>query len=401
MKYKKINSVKFLLFLFIIGTGAISVESFAQQKGAELANPYKKESQTPAFGEHPGGLQTQDAMSIVRSKVASNTQPWSTAWAAIKNTDAGNGYVSTDLTAVLNNKGLLQSQGHAAYVLAIKWVASGDITYANAAKNVINNWVNTVDTLVFTEAPLRVGIGAVQMANAAEILAHAFDSSAGWDTAQVKAAKAWFKKVVWPKIGTGGARSSNHGTSALAGCMAVAIFCDDANMFDYAVNAFKDGFPDAFRANGTSDGCAGLSQYISESSGQTVEAGRDQAHPQGGVGHLVEVALMAWNQGTKNLVTYSNNRLIAGVEYLAKYNLGDSVPYNANFADPCNVHPAWPIISPANRGSFSPIYEMCGKLFTLIGIPHPYTSQVINFPEYTPERTNSDHAGMGTLLYHY
>ncbi len=76
----------------------------------------------------------------------------------------------------------------------------------------------------------------------------------------------------------------------------------------------------------------------------------------------------------------------------------NDVPYNANFPDPCHVHPAWATISPLLRGSFSPIYEMSHRLFTLAGIAHPYTTQVIATAGYQPEATNSDHCGLGTLI---
>ncbi len=78
----------------------------------------------------------------------------------------------------------------------------------------------------------------------------------------------------------------------------------------------------------------------------------------------------------------------------------NDVPYDPNFPDPCNVHPSWTTISPLLRGSFSPIYEMSSKLFTLAGIAHPYTTQVLGSPGYQPEPTNSDHCGLGTLIMH-
>jgi hypothetical protein len=135
-----------------------------------------------------------------------------------------------------------------------------------------------------------------------------------------------------------------------------------------------------------------------QETGQATEAGRDQGHPQGGVAHLVEVALMAWNQGT-NLVGVANNRVVAGMEYLAEYNLGNDVPYDPSFPDPCNVHPSWLTISPTGRGSFSPVYEMANKLFDLAAVPHPFTTQVVASPNYQPERTNTDHPGLGTLVF--
>jgi alginate lyase len=339
---------------------------------------------------HPGGFLIQSEMDRIRTNVAAGNEPWASAWTALKNSDAGPTY-QPSVTPTVTDSYALQNQGHAAYVLAVKWIASGDITYASASERILDAWVNTVTSLTATTT-LRTGVGANQLANAAEIMAHGFNGAAGWPPAQIAKAKSWFGNVVWPVIGQADAqRSSNWGTSAMAGCMATAIFTGDRTKFDYTVEAYKNGFTDA------PDGCSGVTQYVCEPSGQPAEAGRDQGHAQGGVGHLVEVALMAWNQGT-NLVLYADNRLVAGMEYLAKYNLGNDVPYDPNFPDPCNVYLNWSTISATGRGSFSPIYEMANKLFDLAAVSHPFTTQVVNSPGYEPEPTNSDHPGSGTLI---
>jgi hypothetical protein len=340
---------------------------------------------------HPGALLTQAELARMRAAVAAGTGPASLAWNAIRNSDAGTGY-QPSVSPTISDAYALQNQGHAAYVLAVKWVASGDPAFATAAKRVLDAWVNTVTLLDSSQTTLRIGIGTVQMANAAELIAYGFNGSAGWPPSQVSKAKTWFAAVVWPHICAGNLqRSSNWGTSALSGCMSSAIFIGERAKLDYAVAAYKNGFTDG------PDGCAGVTQYVCDASGQATEAGRDQAHPQGGVAHLVEVALMASHQGL-DLVSYANNRVVAGMEYLAKYNLGNEVPYDPNFPDPCNVHPSWMTISSIDRGSFSPVYELAERLFTTAGIAHPYTTQVLDSAGYRPEKTNSDHVGLGTLL---
>ena len=339
---------------------------------------------------HPGGFLTQTEMTRIRANVAAGNEPWASAWTALRNSEAGSTY-QPSVTATVTDSYALQNQGHAAYVLAVKWVASGDVAYATAAKRILDAWVSTVTSLTATTT-LRTGIGASQFANAAEIMAHGFNGAAGWPPAQIARAKTWFGSVVWPVIGQADAqRSSNWGTSAMAGCMATAIFTDQRMRVDYTVAAYKNGFTDA------PDGCSGVTQYICEPTGQPTEAGRDQGHAQGGVAHLVEVALMAWHQGI-DLVSVADNRLAAGMEYLAQYNLGGDVPYDPNFPDPCNVYLNWATISATGRGSFSPVYEMANKLFDLAAVSHPFTTQVVNSPGYQPEGTNSDHPGSGTLI---
>ncbi len=366
---------------------------------------------------HPGCFQTQADMTAVRANVATGKQPWAGEWAALTNTGPDKTYMAKVSAAPVNPQTLMMSHANAAYILAVKGVASGDIGYAKAAERVIDTCVNTVTNL--TQVPqttLRVGIGAIQMLAAAEILAHGFDDAAGWPATNVANAQAWFKNVVYPRIDgpDDGQLDGNWGTPAIASIIAMGIFCDDTNLFDAGVYAYKNGFPannhDTERFGGTHNGCCSVTQYIWTETGQTCESGRDQGHPQVGIAHLVEAALLAQNQGV-DLVSWANYRLVAGFEYHAKYNLGKIVPWASPMPNPCNNYPpSYDIaVSTNNRGQFAPVWEMANKLFGAYS--HPYTTEVLNssgfryYPNtatggtYRPERTTLDSAGMGTLLY--
>lgn len=176
----------------------------------------------------------------------------------------------------------------------------------------------------------------------------------------------------------------------------MAIFCDDMAMFEYQRDAYLYGYQD------TEDGCAAVTDYIFDDSGQAQETGRDQAHVQGGIAHLTEAALSAWNQGV-DLVSVANNRLHAGVEYHAKYNLGyDDLPFTTDVYNPCDLYliPRWSdAISEEERGNFSPVYYLSSKLFALAGLDHPYTKEVIAYPGYAPEINNFAHPGLGTFAF--
>lgn len=350
--------------------------------------------------KHPGIFLTQTDLSKIRSNVTVGKEPWKSAWDAIHYNDAGIDYTLRLGTATtVTDAYAIQNDGHAAWALAIKWVASGDKVYADKAISIVDAWVNQVSSMQ-TDG-LRTGLGSAQMANAAEILAWSFEGSSGWSVASINKAKAWFKSVPYTRCNT--AYSANWGTSAMAGCMAMSIFCDDKAMFDNSVTIYKDGF------SPLSKGCCGVTQYI-DATGENAESGRDQGHSQGGIGHLMEVAMMAWNQGV-NLVTYNDNygvrdygvkgenRLFIGLEYTAKYNLGNAVSYHP-FYEFCNNVVIYPNgISEKGRGNFSPIWEMAVCLFRKIGFTPTYCQQVIAKNSYQPEKTNSDHTGLGTLLY--
>jgi Alginate lyase len=349
---------------------------------------------------HPGGWQTQADLTRVRAKVAANQTPWITAWNAIKSADATSTYTS-HATVNITNAYTIQQDGHAAYVLAIKWAVTGDAAYAKAAMALIDSWTSTVQSVV--NEPLRNGLGSAQMANAAEILAFAFDGAAGWPAANAARARKWFVDVVYLPHTKGGA-SANWGTSAMIGNISMAVFADDVTMFNDAVSTYKHGFQPL------SGGCCGVTQYI-DATGEDAESGRDQGHSQGGIGHLLEVAQIAWNQGI-DLVTYNDNyglrtygvtganRLLLGLEYTAAYNLGNTVPYHPFFEYCNNVTIYSNGISATGRATFgSQFWEMASSLFTSVGVPHPYSAQVLDYAGYVPEATSEDHPGLGTLLF--
>jgi hypothetical protein len=171
----------------------------------------------------------------------------------------------------------------------------------------------------------------------------------------------------------------------------MSVFLDNQTMFEQAINAYKHGFK-------SNTGCAGVAQYIDES-GQNQESGRDQPHCQGGIAHLLETAVTAWNQNIKDLFSYSNHRLAVGFEYTAKYNSGHEVTYHPfkNCGDGKVHFPDG--ISAKNRGHFSPVYEMAHHFFILSKSSAPYVQQVVEHKGYRPEITNFDHPGLGTFIY--
>jgi hypothetical protein len=73
--------------------------------------------------------------------------------------------------------------------------------------------------------------------------------------------------------------------------------------------------------------------------GQSFDSGRDQPHAQGLMAHLFDVAIVSWNQGTEDLFAYGDNRLLLGMEYSAKFNLGEDVPYSQQYD--CRGQPIW------------------------------------------------------------
>jgi hypothetical protein len=381
------NMMKSLLLNLVLTIVAIPTIAWAQETAAP---PTPGPDIAPAKLVHPGAFSTEADLERVRANVAAGKEPWKSAWEALKKTGPDISY-QAHVSENLTNAYLTQDQGHAVYVLTIKWVASGDPAYAKAAIGIIDTWVSTVNSAK-GGGTMRNGIGGNQMANAAEILAYGFHGSSGWPAANITRAQRWFKDVLYPCVSTGTMRSANWGTSCLAGCMAMSIFCDDRTMFNDTAYAYENGFTN------TTDGGAGVAQYIDDS-GEDAESGRDQPHSQGGIGHLMEVAVMAYNQGVPQLLAYKDHRIVKGMEYTAKYNLGYDVPYHP-FADYSGKTIYANGISAKNRGHFSFIYEMANYYFTKAGYDAPFVRKVCESAGYRPEGTTGDHVGLGTLLYY-
>ena len=175
---------------------------------------------------HPGGWHTQEDLTIIREKIAAGEEPWITGWNAARDEGPSANFTSNP-PALITSNGAMHTAGFAAWVLTMKWVASGDKSFSDAAIGIIDNWVDRVEDFDVFAPTLTVSTGAGAMAQAAEILAHGFDGEAGWPEEDVAAAQAWFRDVIYePQTNTGLLSSSNFGTSALGGNMSMAIFMD-------------------------------------------------------------------------------------------------------------------------------------------------------------------------------
>ena len=146
--------------------------------------------------------------------------------------------------------------------------------------------------------------------------------------------------------------------------MACGIFLNDSSIYQAA----KDYYLYA-NDNGS------LSKYISES-GQCQESGRDQGHVQLGLGALCDICEMAWLQGD-DLWSALDNRLLKGLEYTAKYNIGYDVPFE-RWTDCTGLYNNWTEIGAMGRGKIRCIYDVPYKHY--VGqkkLKMPYTKMLL------------------------
>ena len=116
----------------------------------------------------------------------------------------------------------------------------------------------------------------------------------------------------------------------MASVMAIGVLCDKRSIYDEAIRYAKYG-----KGNGSIGNAV---YYIHPGGlGQWHESGRDQGHTMMGIGIMGAICEMAWKQGD-DLYGYDDNRFLKGCEYVAKYNLGEDVPYKTYIELSCDAN---------------------------------------------------------------
>ena len=155
--------------------------------------------------------------------------------------------------------------------------------------------------------------------------------------------------------------------------MACAIALGDSAMYSAAIDYFLHAYD-----NGS------LPRYVSPS-GQCQETGRDQAHAQLGLGALADICEMAWEQGD-DLWGALDNRLMHGLEYTARYNLGYDVPFQT-WTDCTGLYNEWTEPGAMGRGTIRDIYQAAYNHY--VGRRHlkmPYTKRVLDLQKKAEKR---------------
>lgn len=147
--------------------------------------------------------------------------------------------------------------------------------------------------------------------------------------------------------------------------MAAAIFLEDKDLYQHAIDTYLYA-----NDNGS------LPNYVSET-GQCQETGRDQGHAQLGLGAMCEICEMAWEQGD-DLWGALDNRLMKGIEYTAKYNLGYDVPFET-WTDCTGLYNDWTEPGAMGRGNIRCIYDLPYQHYVgCKGLKMPYTKKLLD-----------------------
>jgi hypothetical protein len=246
---------------------------------------------------------------------------------------------------------------------------------------------------------LAAGIYGYQMANAAELMR----GYPGWAAADFRRFKTMMLTVFYPLnrdflIRHNGACISHYWANwdqvNMAAMLSIGILADSQAIFDESIRYAKTGAGNGSIKNSV--------WYLHpDNLGQWQESGRDQGHSLMGPAILGAICEMAWNQG-EDLYGFDDNRALKGFEYVARYNLEESVPYQPY--DNCdNVDQR--VISAASRGGNRPGWELVYNHYVnRRGLAAPYCQRYAQRvrPEggggdYGPNSGGYDQLGYGTL----
>jgi hypothetical protein len=345
---------------------------------------------------HPGILFTKTSLDHISEVVKMKSAPGYGSYELLVNNQlSGAQYVMQGPFSIISRDGQysftkskMEADFSAAYLNAIMWTISKDESHAKKSLEIMEGYADSLKLIPSTnDAPLLVGLEGLKIVNALEILRYTYK---GITDKQMKKISGMLTGIFQPVCETFYNRKAytngNWGPIVTKMYMSLAIYLDNEAMYKKAIDFMYNGID-----NGT------LKNYVSSSTGQIQESGRDQGHCQLGIGAMATVCEIAWNQGD-DLYSAYDNRLLKGFEYVASYNLGKDVPFTT-WTDITGKYCQWTKISEAGRGRFIPVYEMVYNHYVLRkGLSMPNTDVVIK--KIRPEGYNRDQPGFGTLLFH-
>jgi hypothetical protein len=337
---------------------------------------------------HPGCLSTSNDLDRMAAKVAASAQPWTDSWnILVGNTDNWTGHTPEAVSTVYvsssngsDNYIKLARDSHRAYQLALRYHGDGSVWAADKAVQIMNVWASTHTAWDGdSNVQLRAGLYGYPFACAAELLR----DYGGWAPGDFTAFRQYMLNEYYSinsdfLIRLNGTYDmhywANWTLASAASMMAIGVLCDDQAIFDEAVDAI-------YTHRGTARMEHAVPIVHPNGLGQWQESGRDQGHTLIGPQLMGVICEIAWNQGT-DLYGYLDQRFLAGVEYISKYNTGrDDVPFTTYIRVYGNMQSAavYDIMTannPGGRGGLRPGWDLIYNHYVnRMGMAAPYTKR--------------------------
>ncbi|MEO3752418.1 alginate lyase family protein [Streptomyces sp. B6B3] len=320
----------------------------------------------PATFTHPGMLHNAGDINRARVRVREGTDPWLSGWNRLTaNPHSASTWAPRPLAEVYRGSGweqnypVLYNDIAAAYQNALRYQVSGSTAHGDCARDILNAWSSTLRVLNGSaDRFLLAGLQGWQFANAAELMR-------GYPGFELGRFQDMMVNVFYPLNNQfltehNGACITNYWANwdlcNMASVLAIGILCDDGPLYDQAVTYFTSG-----EGNGSIQHAVPFlhPNVDGHDLGQWQESGRDQGHTVMGMGQMGAFCEMAWNQG-EDLYGYDDARFFKAAQYVAKYNLGQDVPftrYTWGTGQSC-AYSEHTVISSASRGQVRPVWAL-------------------------------------------
>lgn len=311
-------------------------EVVARQEGMIPAAAAAQKSEGPIV--HPGILQTRADLEFMKAKISAGEEPWKSSWnvwltspgASLDFQPKPFVHVIRGAYAAGQRGGVeLSESATAASNHVMQWYVAGDEAHARKAIEILDAWSGTLSDFFENDAMLLAGWTGGEFCNAAEILRATYP---GWSIKSQEQFKRMLLTVYVPLLRMFYPEANGNWDAAIMHTLlAIGVFCEDRDLMNLVYTHYRVG-----------PGNSGITRYIYPS-GQCEESCRDQGHTQLGLSYLVNTCVIAWNQGV-DLFAEADNRLALGMEYTARYMLGEDVP-------------AYGKLSEQTRGKFGDLYH--------------------------------------------
>jgi hypothetical protein len=310
---------------------------------------------------HPGLLCNQVDLDRAKARVAAGVQPWKGSWDRLVASQYSQSTYKTYPVETIVRGGDGQNYVNfyracaAAYQNALRYRIGGTTANGDNARDILNAWATTTKSITGNaDRYLAAGIYGYEFAAAVELMR-------GYPGLNLSACQNLLKNVFYPLnhnflVNHNDACITNYWANwdlcNMNSILAIGIVCEDQAKIDEAINYFKSG-----AGNGSITHAV---PFIHSSTlGQWQESGRDQGHSMLGIGLMAAFCEMAWNQGY-DMYGYDDNRFAKGANYVAQYNLGNTVPfttYNWGTGQNCAAS-SQTVIASGSRGQDRPIWDM-------------------------------------------
>lgn len=357
--------------------------------------------------QHPGVLVSRAQLDFVKAQVAAKAEPFYTQFLHAQQSPFGDlhykllgppadgiiacgSYSHPDFGCHAEDRDAI-----AAYVQALLWYITGNHAYADNAVRILNAYGHGVKAYTLSNAPLQAAWSAELWPRSAEIIRY---SNAGWNSADIAAFAAMLTKINLPLIYNGSGANGNWELSMIDGMTGIAVFTDDHALLDHAAQMWKQRVP-AYFYYPAKDGdhpvpaprghpsWYGQTVFDARVNGMPQETCRDFGHTGYGISATMNAAETAHIQGLK-LYESQEDRLVAAMEFTARYFLGNPVPSYV-----CGGH-----IKMAKGPTFVIGYN---EFHNRLGRPMPNTAQWIETGVLTNPLPTDDHTGAFEALTSY